>query len=385
VPCDRVRHGGRAPADQGARGEARALENETFANNSTAAGQWYLPAGSGGTNGACLTAGPVSATTSVPNCAPTTDASGSGALRLTTNAGDAVGAVFYQASLPTTEGLDVTLDTYQFDGTGADGIVFTLAAANPADPTPPAKHRAARRRSRLRGEHPGLSGHRGDALRLSRHRARRLRQLREHAARRRVGLHDPVTARRQQGLSGVRDGARSRKRHGGLLHPRDDRNTVQPIERRRQFQRHDQQRRHGRDTLDKQTATTRAGVMVPVEMAINPSATATTTASGLTVAGQLLAHRVHAPRYDDAADADRRTADNEQQRCARNVPRVMDQPGDRYPIPADLRMDRVDRWIERVPRSEPGDRVTTLVGSVPDLSLTKSDNESQTHARRQPR
>ena len=114
-----------------------ALESETFATNATAAGQWVLPAGNGNTNGACLTAGPVSATTSVPNCSPTTDVSGSGALRLTTNAGDAVGAVFYQASLPTTEGLDVTLDTYQFNGTGADGIVFSLAAANPADPAPP--------------------------------------------------------------------------------------------------------------------------------------------------------------------------------------------------------------------------------------------------------
>ncbi len=114
------------------------LESETFANNSTAPGAWYLPAGNGGTNGACLTAGPVSSTTSIPNCAGTPDTSGSGALRLTTNGGDAVGAAFYQTSLPTTEGLDVTLDTYQFDGTGADGIVFTLAAANPADPTPPA-------------------------------------------------------------------------------------------------------------------------------------------------------------------------------------------------------------------------------------------------------
>ena len=35
------------------------------------------------------------------------------------------------------------------------------------------------------------------------------------------------------------------------------------------------------NTLDKQTATSRTGVMVPVEMAINPSATVATTASGL--------------------------------------------------------------------------------------------------------
>src|ERR1019366_6419718 len=114
------------------------LESETFANNSTVAGQWYLPAGQGGINGACLTAGPVSATTSIPNCASPPDVSGSGALRLTTNADNAVGAAFYQASLPTSEGLDITLDTYQFNGTGADGMVFSLAAANPASPSPPA-------------------------------------------------------------------------------------------------------------------------------------------------------------------------------------------------------------------------------------------------------
>jgi hypothetical protein len=113
------------------------LETETFANNSTPVGQWVLPAGRGGTNLACLTAGPASAITSIPNCASPPDASGSGALRLTTNAASQVGAVFYQASLPTTQGLDVTLDTYQFNGTGADGMVFTLAAADPSNPTPP--------------------------------------------------------------------------------------------------------------------------------------------------------------------------------------------------------------------------------------------------------
>ncbi len=123
------------PADALAAGSP--LESETFANNSTGAGQWYLPAGRGNVNGACLTAGPVSATTSIPNCASPPDASGSGALRLTANGASAVGAVFYQASLPTSEGLDLRLDTYQFNGTGADGIVFALAATDPANPTPP--------------------------------------------------------------------------------------------------------------------------------------------------------------------------------------------------------------------------------------------------------
>ncbi len=114
------------------------LVSETFASNSTPVGQWYRPpAQSGWTNNACLTAGPVVATTSVPNCASPPDASGTGALRLTNNGASQVGAVFYQASLPTSEGLDITFDTYQYNGTGADGIAFTLAAANPSDPTPP--------------------------------------------------------------------------------------------------------------------------------------------------------------------------------------------------------------------------------------------------------
>jgi len=112
------------------------LVSETFAGNSTPSGQWYLPpAQSGWTNNACLTAGPVVGTSSVPNCASPPDASGAGALRLTNNGASQVGAVFYQASLPTSEGLDITFDTYQYNGTGADGIAFTLAAANPSDET----------------------------------------------------------------------------------------------------------------------------------------------------------------------------------------------------------------------------------------------------------
>ena len=114
------------------------LVTQTFASNSTPAGQWYLPpAQSGWTNNACLSAGPVVATTSVPNCASPPDVAGNGALRLTNNGASQVGAVFYQASLPTSEGLDITFDTYQYNGTGADGIAFTLAAANPSNPTPP--------------------------------------------------------------------------------------------------------------------------------------------------------------------------------------------------------------------------------------------------------
>ena len=256
------------------------LESETFATNATAAGQWSLPAGQGGTNGACLTAGPVSATTSIPNCASPPDVSGSGALRLTTNAGNAVGAVFYQASLPTSEGLDITLDTYQFNGTGADGIVFSLAAANPANPVAACDHRTARRRPRLCGEHPGLTRNRRHALRIPRHRPRCLRQLREHAARGGSGctIPSPLVANRAYpeavtargpgigtvgycilGTTATTYNHSSGGGSGG--------GTISNV--------------GTGNTLDKQTATSRAGDMVPVEMAINPSGAATTTASGL--------------------------------------------------------------------------------------------------------
>jgi large repetitive protein len=113
------------------------LVSQSFVNNSVPVGQWTLPALQSGTNGACLSGGPTGTTSSVPVCASPPDSSGSGSLRLTSNAGSQVGAVFYSASLPTSQGLDITFDTYQFNGSGADGIAFTLAAANPANPLPP--------------------------------------------------------------------------------------------------------------------------------------------------------------------------------------------------------------------------------------------------------
>ncbi|HVB93314.1 MAG TPA: putative Ig domain-containing protein, partial [Acidimicrobiales bacterium] len=112
------------------------LNTTSFATTSTPIGQWMLPTAPG-SNQACLTAGPASGSTSIPNCSPTTDSDNTGALRLTTNAGNAVGSVFDTLSLPASQGLDITFDTYQFDGTGADGISFILAASDPANPQPP--------------------------------------------------------------------------------------------------------------------------------------------------------------------------------------------------------------------------------------------------------
>jgi hypothetical protein len=56
---------------------------------------------------------------------------------LTTNGGGEVGTIYNSVALPTADGLDVTWDSYQFNGTGADGISFDLASVNPSDPVPP--------------------------------------------------------------------------------------------------------------------------------------------------------------------------------------------------------------------------------------------------------
>ncbi|MGA3214360.1 MAG: Ig-like domain repeat protein [Acidimicrobiales bacterium] len=111
------------------------LSSAAFTTDSEPA-NWVIPTVGAG-NTACLTAGPSTSQTSIPDCSPTIDPANSGTLRFTPNAQDEVGSVFYSVSLPTSEGLDISFDSYQYDGTGADGISFGLAAANPADPTAP--------------------------------------------------------------------------------------------------------------------------------------------------------------------------------------------------------------------------------------------------------
>lgn len=86
-----------------------------------------------------MTAGTNTAATPIPDCdSGTPDANGSGALQLTSNLGTQVGTIYNKVALPTSNGLDITWDSYQFDGTGADGISFDLAAVDPDDPAPPA-------------------------------------------------------------------------------------------------------------------------------------------------------------------------------------------------------------------------------------------------------
>ena len=113
------------------------LMSETFRGATTSSSNWRLPAAPSGSNVACLTAGSSSAP--IPPCTPATDPAGSGALRLTSAATTLEGGIVWGTSVPTIDGLDATFDAYQYGSSnGADGISFFLAAANPSNPRAPA-------------------------------------------------------------------------------------------------------------------------------------------------------------------------------------------------------------------------------------------------------
>jgi hypothetical protein len=123
------------------------LFDHSFANNSltndpttgqTALGAVELPtvpASATNGNSTCLTASGGSG--SPPSCtspSPITS-NGSGVLNLTPDTQNQEGAAFMTLGLPTSRGLDVTFDAYQYQNpvtNGADGLSFDLAAVNPA-------------------------------------------------------------------------------------------------------------------------------------------------------------------------------------------------------------------------------------------------------------
>src|SRR3984957_10457677 len=112
---------------------------QSFANNTVnAAYPVSLPTPVSGSNVACLTASGNTSSGSLLSCPASTDPQGSGKLRLTAATGGETGGVFAATSVPTSQGLDATFNTYQYGGGGADGMTFVLAAGNPgAPPTPP--------------------------------------------------------------------------------------------------------------------------------------------------------------------------------------------------------------------------------------------------------
>jgi outer membrane protein OmpA-like peptidoglycan-associated protein len=117
------------------------LLTESFNNGTTTSQDWTKPTGS---VGVCLTAGTDASATPIADCdgkvgtvSEPVDAAGSGALQLTNNEGSQVGTIYNGVAVPTANGLDISWTSYQFNGNGADGISFDLAAVNPSNPTPP--------------------------------------------------------------------------------------------------------------------------------------------------------------------------------------------------------------------------------------------------------
>jgi large repetitive protein len=115
------------------------LFNQPFHDNTVdgPAGSVSIPASPTGTNDACLSAAGNATANPLASCPTSTDAQGSGKLRLTPATGSQEGGIFASTSIPTSQGLDVTFNSYQYGGGGADGMAFVLAAVDPANPVTP--------------------------------------------------------------------------------------------------------------------------------------------------------------------------------------------------------------------------------------------------------
>ncbi|MCW2936855.1 MAG: hypothetical protein JWM19_7817, partial [Actinomycetia bacterium] len=115
------------------------LFNQPFHDNTVdgPAGSVSLPASPTGVNVACLSAAGNATANPLASCPIPTDPQGSGKLRLTPNLTTQEGGIFASTSVPTSQGLDVAFNSYQYGGNGADGIAFVLAAVNPANPQVP--------------------------------------------------------------------------------------------------------------------------------------------------------------------------------------------------------------------------------------------------------
>lgn len=106
-----------------AQAAATVIFTEGFKNNTVPDSHWVI----GGSNFTpCLTASGNTTVAPIKSCAGTSDGAGSGALRLTDAGNTESGYLLYNSPLPATAGLDISFDSYQYKGTGADGIAFFL-------------------------------------------------------------------------------------------------------------------------------------------------------------------------------------------------------------------------------------------------------------------
>ena len=181
------------------------LFNQPFHDNTVdgPAGSVSLPTAPTGTNAACLTASGNATKNPLASCSSATDSQGSGKLRFTRAVDDQEGGVFASTSLPTSQGLDLTFNSYQYGGNGADGIAFVLAAVNPADPDIPS---AIGQPGGSLGYSALNSKHQRPERRLPGRRLRRVRQLQQQF--RGIGLHRPG----QHHEPNARPGRRARPR-----------------------------------------------------------------------------------------------------------------------------------------------------------------------------
>src|SRR5450432_167323 len=108
------------------------LVDEPFTGATTSSAHWVLPAASvAETNDACLTGSANTGQTPIPGCAAT--GGPTAGLQLTTNQLTQEGGLAYSSSVPSSLGLDVRFNSYQYSGTSADGIAFFLAASDPTN------------------------------------------------------------------------------------------------------------------------------------------------------------------------------------------------------------------------------------------------------------
>src|ERR1700730_3680113 len=116
------------------------LFNQPFHDNTVdgTAGSVSVPAAPAKTNLACPLPAGNSTANALASCAAPTDSQGSGKLRLTSIGTGLEGGVFAGTSVPTSQGLDATFNSYQYGGSfGADGMAFVLPPTDPANPAQP--------------------------------------------------------------------------------------------------------------------------------------------------------------------------------------------------------------------------------------------------------
>jgi hypothetical protein len=111
-----------------------AIVTDTFSGATPDATGWVKPTAFGvGTNVACMNAGSNPGAVPIPGCNNNTGLTS--ALQLTSATSGQEGAVAYDTSVATTSAIDATFWTEQTGGSAADGITFFLAASNPGSPT----------------------------------------------------------------------------------------------------------------------------------------------------------------------------------------------------------------------------------------------------------